>query len=260
MSQSVVRTADLSPPRKIDNADFEAICGTFKIVESQHREAREFLDEIVTVFADAIAKQRALPGRRDDRLAIQRAVREIRSAADWLNRAKGTAARTGLRATGGRIGPLVSASWLRWRFPGDAHAPDVYYWPQDARSGRSPARVPARPVDVDDLSLDQRIFFATHRNRELISAILAETAEALDNARQHIVEAPDGRKPLEYRKYLMAALAELWRRLGNRPTSGMRSKFGAFCESVFEAIGWPTEGVNAALSDAIATWRELYRS
>jgi hypothetical protein len=260
MSRTVVRTADLSPPHKIDDADFEAICRTFEIVEGQRRKAREFLDEIVTVFADAIAKQRALPGRKDDRLAIQRAAREIRRAGDWLNRAKGPAARAGLRATGGRIGPLVSASWLRWRFPDDPDTPAVHYWPQGDVSGRSPAKVPANAVDVDDLSLDQRIFFARRRGRELILAILAETAEALDVARRRIVEAPDGRKPLEFRTYLMAALAELWRHLGNRPTSSMRSKFGAFCESVFEAIGWPTEGVNAALPDAIATSRELYGS
>jgi hypothetical protein len=176
MSRSVVRTADLSPPRKIDDADFEAICGTFKIVESQQRAAREFLDEIVTVFADAIARQRALPGRRDDRLAILRAVREIRSATDWLNRAKGTAARAGLRATGRRMGALVSATWLRQRFPNDENTPAVHYWPRDDSSGRSPERVPERPVDVEDLSLGDRILFATRRNRELILTILAETA------------------------------------------------------------------------------------
>jgi hypothetical protein len=127
------------------------------------------------------------------------------------------------------------------------------------RIGPITSKGAANAVDVDDLSLDQRIFFARRRSRELILAILAETAEALDVARRHIAEAPDGRKPLEIRKYLMANLAELWRDLGNRPTSGMRSQFGAFCESVFEALGWPTEGVNAALSDAIATWRERYR-
>jgi hypothetical protein len=81
----------------------------------------------------------------------------------------------------------------------------------------------------------------------------------LDDARRHIVELPKGRKPLEYRNYLMAALAELWCRLGRQPTSGARSQFGEFCECVFVALGWPTEGVNAALSDAIAAWRDHYR-
>ena len=93
----------------------------------------------------------------------------------------------------------------------------------------------------------------------MIVAVLAELARGLDDARRRIVELPDGRKPLELREYLMAALAQLWHQLGKTPTAGMRSKFGQFCENVFDAVGWPTDGVNAALSDAIATWRRLDR-
>jgi len=65
--------------------------------------------------------------------------------------------------------------------------------------------------------------------------------------------------PLDHRAYFLAALAELWHRFGGRPTSGLKSKFGAFCEAVFEAIGWPTEGVSSALPDAIKLWRGLCR-
>jgi arylsulfatase A-like enzyme len=38
----------------------------------------------------------------------------------------------------------------------------------------------------------------------------------------------------------------VWHRLGRQPTGGITSQFGAFCEAVFDAIAWPTEGVNAA--------------
>jgi hypothetical protein len=115
------------------------------------------------------------------------------------------------------------------------------------------------PIDVEDLSLDDRIYMTTNRGGDVISAILAELAQGLDNARQRIVELPDGRKPLEIRRYLMAALAQLWHQLGRKPTPGRRSKFGQFCEDVLAGIGWPTDGVNAALPGAIATWRQLYR-
>jgi hypothetical protein len=250
-----VRAADFHPPRSISDADFETICMTFGIVGDQRQIAHEFLDECVTAFAETIADQRALPSRQADRLSIERAERGIRSAIRLLNQAKGPAAQSGLRTGVGRLGSLVSASWMRRRFPNDGHTPRVYYWPHDDNSGRTPARVPARPVDVDDLSLDERIFFAKRRGRDLTVAILAEIVEELEDAHRHIVQLPNGRKPLEYRNYLMAALAELWRRLGKRPTSGMRSKFGAFCEAIFEALGWPTEGVNAALPGAISTWR-----
>jgi hypothetical protein len=59
---------------------------------------------------------------------------------------------------------------------------------------------------------------------------------------------------------MLAALAEFWHRLGRRHTSGMKSKFGDFCEAVFDAIGWPTEGVNAALAEAKNLWRTRYYS
>jgi hypothetical protein len=114
------------------------------------------------------------------------------------------------------------------------------------------------PLNVEDLSLDDRIFFVTNQGRKVVTAILAEIARALDDSRQRIVELPDGRKPLESRNYLMAALAQLWHQLGKKPTPGRRSNFGQFCEDVFAAIGWPANGVNAALPDAIEAWRRLY--
>jgi hypothetical protein len=88
--------------------------------------------------------------------------------------------------------------------------------------------------------------------------LLSDIIGALEEARRAIVRLPTGRKPLEDRKYMMAALAEAWHRLGRKPSTGIRSRFGSFCEAVFDAIGWPTEGVNAALPDAIKIWRTLY--
>ena len=255
IARSVVRAATLPLPRRVDDEGFLNVCRDFGIGEDRRQEVREFLDLCVTEFGAAIAKQQAWPTRRDDRLNIERATREIRSAAQWLNRAKGPAARSGLRAAGRRVGPLVSAPWLRWRFPDDPLAPHARY--ANDPSTRSP--VSGLPIDVEDLSLQDRIFFATNRSGDVIAAVLAELARALDDARQRIVKLPDGRKPLELREYLMATLAQLWHLLGKTPTVGTSSKFGQFCENVFDAIGWPTDGVNAALSDAIVTWRRLYR-
>jgi hypothetical protein len=202
-----------------------------------------------------IDTHRGLPTRKADRLNITRALREIQNAARLLKLAKGPAARSGLQAGGGRIGPLVSAAWLRWRFPDDPLAPRVRYW--DDPAARSP--VSGLPLDVEDLSLHDRICFATSQSREVIAAVLAEIAHALDDSRRRIVELPDGRKPLESRNYLMAALAQLWHQLGKKPTPGKRSNFGQFCEDVLAAIGWPADGVNAALADAIEAWRRLYQ-
>lgn len=254
MVRSVVRAAALPLPRRIDNQSFANICHDFGISEDRRQEVREFLDECVTAFAKVISTQRGLPTRRDDRLNITPAAREIRNAARLLNLARGPAARSGLPVAGRRIGPLVAAPWLRWRFPNDPLVPDTRYW--DDSSAR--LLVSGLPVDVEDLSLDDRISFATRRSRDLITTILAELAQALDDSCRRIIDLPDGRKPLEMRTYLMAALAQLWQRLNKKPTPGRRSEFGQFCENVFSALGWPTDGVNAALPGAIAKWRELY--
>jgi hypothetical protein len=110
-----------------------------------------------------------------------------------------------------------------------------------------------------ELPLADRIAFMERRSGAAIAALLDDIAAALDDGRRAIVQLPDGRRPLQRRAYLLAALAELWRRLGRRPTTGDTSKFGDFAEAVIEAIGWPTEGVNAALPEAIALSRRLYR-
>jgi hypothetical protein len=257
--KAVVRAADLGPPRPIDDEDFAEICATSAIRVNQHEAVRDFLDEAVTGFGDYLRGERALPSREADRLAIMKAAKDLRRAQQRLKKKTGPAGRLGLKMAGRQMAPMISASWMRRRFPGDPAVPDPIYWPVDNRSGRTPARTPARPIDTDDLSLGQRIGFMRQRSALATVALLGDIADALEAGRLAIVHLPDGRKPLECRAFMLAALAELWHRLGRKPTSGINSKFGAFCEAVFEAIGWPTKGVNYALSEAIALWRSRYR-
>ncbi len=258
MPQTIVRLAALLPPRRITDEDFELICRTYAIPPDEHLAVRDFLDECVTTFAKAVTEERNRPGRKKDRLSIQRAARDLHRAVYWLERAAGPAARSGLRAAGRHIGPMVTASWLRRRFPNDRLAPGAHYWPKEDSTGRASFRDPPRSIEVDDLSAHERIRFAEHRPGEVITAILTRVGGALDDARRVIVQLLDGRKPLAVRNYMLAALAEQWHRLDRRPTPGKSSEYGKFCETVFDAIGWPTEGVNRAISDAIKTWRRLY--
>jgi hypothetical protein len=249
MTSKIITAGEFSLPRKIDDESFLHICHDFQIGKEERQEVREYLDNCVTEFGRMLSRHQGLPDRRGDRLNIERAERELKKAHRWLSAAKGPIARSGLRAAGRRTGRLVSASWMRWRFPTHPLAPTARYWNDiSARSDR--------PLDIEDLSLDDRVYFAANCSRDLILAILAEIAQALDDARRRIVELPGGRKPLELRSYLMANLAELWQLLGRRPTMGRNSQFGNFCESVLAGIGWPSDGVNAALPDAIATWRQ----
>jgi hypothetical protein len=259
VQRRIVRAADLNSPRIISDCDFCTICALCNIPLAQQSMVREFLGEVVTAFGGAIANRSAEPTRQDDRRAMERAIKGIRRAKYWLRRNTGSAGARGLHVAGRNIAPALSAAWMRARFPHESDTPAPLYWPPDDRSdGRQHARLPARPADVDELSLDQRIDFMQQHAREGLLALLHAIAAALEDGRRAIVRLPDGRKPLTYRTYLLAALAELWHRLGRRPTAGARSKFGAFCEAVCEAIGWPTEGVNAAVPRAIKDWRRLY--
>lgn len=252
--------ADFKAPRQISDEDFDTICRVSAIPRDKRAMVREFLDDAVTGFAEAMTTELALPSRKADGLAIKRAIANLRKAQHSLKRSAGPAGVRGLRAAGRHIAPALSVSWMQRHFPEDRAAPDAILWPPDDRSDRDRfgGRAPLRPTDTDALSEHQRIEFMGARGNVAIAVLLGDIADALNDGRRAIVQLPDGQKPLEHRAYMLAALAELWHRLDRRPTSG-NSQFGAFCEAVFEPIGWPTEGVNAALPDAIKLWRRLYR-
>ncbi len=258
MVRNVARAVDFGPPRGISDESFELICRT-NAISADHRAAtRARLDEITTAFAKAISDQSARPRRADDRVAFQRMVKSLHEARDCLRRLLGPAGQHGLRVAGRRIAPVITVGWIRKHFGNDRAVPNAIVWPPGA-DGRDDLRSPLRPIDAEDLSLAQRIVFAEYRAADIFVAMIADIAEALDSGRRAIVQLPRGRNPLESRTYLLAALAELWYGLGRRPTMGLNSKFGAFSETVFEAIGWPTDEVISALPDAIADWRRLYR-
>ena len=162
-----------------------------------------------------------------------------------LNQRGGPAGLLALRRAGHILastlyGPLDDIPWLEGYIP-----------------SRPPIRERAPQAYVDELQ--RRVQFMEQHGGEAIVELLRDLNGALENGRRSIIRLPSGRKPLTHRSYLLAALAELWHRLDRRPTTGVRSRFGEFCEAVFVAIGWSTEGVNSALPDAINLWRSRYR-
>jgi hypothetical protein len=261
MTRNVVRAHDLGPLRAITEETFAAICDAFDIQAKYQAEARNFLTNATEGFRAAMAREQALPTRQDDGLAIERILKDLRRAEYRLNRLnerRGLAASRCLRIAGRQLAPALSVSWMLSHFPHDFDAPDDFLEPPDARYSRPPMR--GRDwEDPDSLTLGYRVEFMGRNGGAAFKALFGDQIAALENGRRSIVLLPDGRKPLKYRLYMLAALAELWRRLGHRPTSGPNSKFGAFCEAVFEPMGWPTGGVNSALRDAIKLWRRLYR-
>jgi hypothetical protein len=247
MVQRVVRAADLEPPRQISRDDFDNICGTFKIRRQQQDEVRNLLSELVEGFGAAIVQDRSFP-------ALKNAIDHLRRAQIRLKEKKGPAGLRALKLAGRIVAEAISDAWLRKRFPNDF----VEVSPADYDP------LPLWPLATDFLSemenrsLGNRIDFMSRHGGAAINKLLSDEIAALEKGLRFIIGLPDGRRPLRHRAYMLAALAEIWRRIGRQPKSG-NSQFGSFCEALFEAIGWPTEGVKSALPDAIRLWRSLYR-
>jgi hypothetical protein len=111
--------------------------------------------------------------------------------------------------------------------------------------------------DADNVTVGHRVEFMEQHSGAAFVAVLRDLNEALLRGRAAILDVP-GRKKLKHRDYMLAALAELWHRLGRTPASG-DSSFAAFCEVVLASIGWPTSGTKSALPSAIKLWRLRYR-
>jgi hypothetical protein len=254
----IVRAVDLEPPSPITTENFELICRMFHIPAEQRDEVRDFLADAVAGFREVMGRERTLPSRKEDRLALMRAIDRLRKAESLLKQIKGPAGRRALRLAGRQIAPAVSDAWMKRRFPNDFEAPSEVSPPAGSGAFRPSPRDSDWLSEAENRLLDYRIDFMKRRGGAALAKLIADEIRALEDGRRLVVALPVGRKPLIHRAYMLAALAQLWRRLGRPPTSG-NSRFGAFCEVVFDTIGWPTEGVNSALASAIRLSRRLYR-
>jgi hypothetical protein len=263
MARTVVRAADLPPPGRINDEEFAALVEASQIPAVEAPWLRAILDELVAVFRGQIAAERREPSREDDREHLDRARSAVEKARYELNLASGRVAAAALRAAAAPIGEMTSTTWVRARFAGDPRAPVPIPWPLDEDAYRDPLgnRRPLRPTPIEDLTLDARVKFAHQRAPELARAVLDVLAEVLADARARLVMPPPdkmrlgGRKPLTQRRYLLANLARIWRRLGRILAAGEGSDFAMFAELVVENIGWPVQGLVAALPQALETER-----
>jgi hypothetical protein len=196
MARTVVRAADFPAPRQITERDFEQICAVFKIPDARHGELRGWLDELTTGFDKLIFERSRERSRPDDRLNIDRALRQLKAARYWLGIEKGPAGQSAMRSTGCILGPMLSTAWLRERFPGDPETLAARFsWPEE--DGRDKGRDALRPISVDRLSLDARIRFAEAWPALVFVAIVDELRVALGSTRDRIVQLPDGRSRLK---------------------------------------------------------------
>jgi len=239
----VTRVAELKPPHRVSDADFDAICEVSKINLAKRDALRQRLDSIIDAFAAAIRDDLALPDRQADRDWLDEAIKAIQKARAALPSRPGNAARDPLRVGGSLLAEVITVGWLGEQFPafGNVLAPPT-------NDGDPPERKPWKPSH--DPSGMARAEFIGRETLPVLSALLGEVELVLKIAAGMLPLLPGGkggRRRLSQRTYLIANLTTCWQSLGRTPTSGPNSAFTVFCEAVFDAIGWPTEGVNAAV-------------
>jgi hypothetical protein len=264
-----VRAEDIKSPRIINDDDFENICSTFHFRADAAKFLKKFLDDFVETFADNISSELRSPTMPADRERLKKALSAIKKAKKKFARPVGPAGRQGLDAFGHILGPALSARWLREQNP-KANLPQrmLYDGPGDFRLGDRAVReqrLPVRPAvgrryDVEDLSINERIRCVSGQPLETAHAFLSLVENALTKTLSDMLLLPGargGQRPLVSRCYGLANLAKMWHELGRDPTSGANSEFFSFCELIFDAVGWPIDGLQDAIPDAITLWRNL---
>jgi hypothetical protein len=254
----VVRARDLKPPRDISPADFEAICEAYGL---RNRELlRRLLDELVKEFDRVMEAEKLTPDRNADIDQLKKALKSIRSARAHITRV-GPAGVDALGSAANRISPMVHSAWLQTRFPDDSLVPGDLQLNRDAFDrNRHPALKQNPLTELAARDKQQRWYFVRYRAPKTIAAICSEIEGSLEIGLRDLLAQPGGRggrQPLTNRHYLLINLAEFWSLQGNKVRTTENSAFASFCDAVCEAMGWPLEGLSAAIPDAVRSWRNL---
>ena len=256
----VLRSADFPAPKEIGNSDFEEICEAYRIQRSLRSEMKGQLDQLVRDFRESMTDARKQPDRKFDRDRLKTALSNLEEAAAQIDRL-GPSGRRAIRTISDSVAPMLAAQWLNEKFPDDDYAPQRSRLPSTTEL-RPALRTPLRGREyfIEEESLGARLEFVKQRPVRTTGAVLRAITKGLATAQRSLDLQPGakgGRKPLTYRHDLVINLAEIWKMCGGKISTSANSPFAGFCEAVAVSIGWPTEGMDAAIPDAVKHWRHL---
>jgi hypothetical protein len=189
--------------------------------------------------------------RQRDRVRIEKIRKRIAAAQDEL-KGLGIDGRLAVRSAAVHLADIVSGDWLRYHFPGDA--PTRTSLTRGHPRGRDP------DLERSNRQLHSNYQFIRYRTPETLQALLRDLDAVLASALTPLASDPrarGGRHPLGYRQNVIVNLCEIWNRIGKTPVGTRDSDFAVFCELVFEAMGWPTDGLDSAIPDAKKHWLNL---
>jgi hypothetical protein len=256
-----LRNEDFPDPKRIEDDDWEMICKTARIPTTEWPRLRQRLDDLIDAFATWMRNERMRPDRNSDRERIKKALSHIHRAVATMNRL-GPAGHTAFRAISPLLSPMLAAQWIIESFPNDDWAPHRSSLPTESSGWREPPRTPIRAPKylIEEHTLESRYKFVCHAPVQTTGAALKEIEKGVTNVLCSFDLQPKskgGQKPLIFRHYMIINLIEMWDEIGRTPSSGPNSDCTSFCSSVVDAIGWPGEGLDSAMPDAIKHWRHF---
>jgi hypothetical protein len=239
----VTRAEPLPIPKRISDSDFDEICESFKISSKKNRDfLRAMVDGATAGAAEFLTQQTSSQARRrNDRKLVASATSALKKVRQRLDRL-GPQGKEALRSFDDFLSPVVSTRWLHQQFPNDSLAP----------------KITGLAADFEDRSLDQRSLFIWNRPQLAVNAVLAELGQGLNATLSRLKSGPGakgGRKPLIARHVMILSLVRVWGLIGRKISTGPKSEFVDFVETVLVSSGWPESGIPDAVADAVKDWR-----
>jgi hypothetical protein len=236
-----LRPADFPRPKRVSQEKVLEICEGLGIPDRYVAELKEHLDDLVDYVHESMSQKEAAD-RQGDRvriLTMRKQFKEIRYILQGL-RIDG---RLAVRSTAERLADILSGDRIRHHFPNDAPSK-----PRLFLGNRPLQRQPT--TDVTHLNYQ----FIRGRAPETLNALLLDLESALASALASLDSHPGARggpEPLRHRHVVLLNLASIWHRVGKKPVGTPNSFFAVFCQTVFEAMEWPIDGLDSAIPDAI---------
>jgi hypothetical protein len=245
-----VRDLDLSVPKVIQEEDLQALFDAYGLTPSQQTRMAAFLKDLIHEFGNEITKVQKRRTRADDRKNLAHAIERLSEARRYL-KACGPIGQAIIRNNISHLGEMFSAGWIRQAFP-KFELPNETYKAGNSRSRLTPRH--GEQVYIEEHTVQDRRLFARSQNISLVSAALSEIHQSLEEALRRS-KRRGGRNKAELRSYFLMYLAEIWRQIGRDPWATGEFKFPQFSKDVLSYIGWPTSGLRAVISKALADFQ-----
>jgi hypothetical protein len=238
-----LQPADFPVPQRLSQEKVSEICEAFRLSGQRAAQLKEFLDELVNTLQAWMPRSEQPADRQGDRVRLTK-MRDGIAAARHRLEGLGVDGRLAVRSTAAKLADIVSGDWLRYHFPGDA----------PTRTRLLLLRgVPHERVDEKRSNYQ----FIQGRAPKTVDALLRDLEAVLTSAVATLDSEPGARGGLqliECRQVTIVNLGRIWRQIGKKVVGTPKSDFVAFCHFVFEAMGWPTDGLVRAIPTAFKNY------